>query len=64
MSISCTIGHMARSYFHDGINAPHLVLSRPCDNNNMDFIVALPQRTRGKDAINIMIVVGRFFKMP
>jgi len=52
---------MARDPFNQGLYTPLLVPSRSWDDISMDFIVAPPRTSEGKDAI--MVVVGWFSKM-
>src|SRR4029079_8283196 len=57
----CSICHMAKSQFHQGLYTPLPVPTGPWEDVSMDFIVALPRTQRSKDAI--MVVVDRFSKM-
>jgi len=59
--MACSIYHKAKSQLHQGLYTLLPVPMRPWDDVSMDFIVALPQTQRGKDAI--MVVVDRFSKM-
>lgn len=57
----CATCQKAKSHFHQGLYTPLPVPSQPWEAQRMDFIVALPRTSRGKDAI--MVVVDRFSKM-
>jgi len=57
----CNICHMAESHLHQGLYPPPLVPSRPWDDINIDFLMALLRTPRGKDVI--IVVVNRFSKM-
>jgi len=61
MFTRCATCHMAKSHFHQGLCTPLPVPSRPWDDINMDFIMALPETSRGKDVITVL--VDRFSKM-
>jgi len=52
---------MAKIHFHQGLYTALLIPLGPWDDLSLDFIMALPQTPRGKDAI--IVVVDRLPKM-